>query len=227
MKKTKTEIEKDVLQVDDMYKHYAVGLTFVDKFLGGVPKDPEIIRAWLNSEATRKKLERKGLTVADVLPEVMTATEVLSDQEEAAWSGFRKDAEGIYIAAHQIPAMLHDAANLLQLHKEVQGLKNTLTRGVYVRPDHVHFKDKPMPDGSEEWGARVQGIRGPRSILQKHDYVENAEVEFTVSVIDNGKLSEKNLRRMFYVSQEMGMGAARPRGYGKFKVTEFGETDEK
>lgn len=192
----------------DLFRYFEVRLRFREKLLGGVPRCEEDIRAWL---AARGLSHLVPSTLADV--DLVTA-------EEWAWTGFKRDAGGLFIEARQVTAMIRECAATLSLIKEVRGLRQHLWHGVFVKPTRLYLGVQE-PSGTLEVVGQVQTARGPRSIRKKVDYVLGAQIDCEIWALTNGRLAEEHLRRVLVLAQESGLGAMRTQGYGQFDLTEF------
>lgn len=192
----------------DLFRYFEVRLRFREKLLGGVPQCEEDIRAWL---AARGLSHLVPSTLADV--DLVTA-------EELTWTGFKRDAGGLFIEARQVRAMLRECATTLSLLKEVRGLRQHLWHGVFVKPARLYLGVQE-PSGTLEVVGQVQTARGPRSIRKKVDFVLRAQVDCEIWVLTNSKLGEEDLGRLLDLAQESGLGAMRTQGYGQFDMVEF------
>lgn len=204
----------------DIYHKYRVKIQFREKLLGGIPKSEKLIEGWLQTLRSDKFNERgEEATLGD---EVATTIydEIEVEKEEKAWTGFKRDDKGLYIEARQIEAMLKECATTLGLTVKIKGFRQHLQHGTFVQPPRLHL-GKTEPDGYEELVGHVSGPRGKRAILKRHDYVERPTLEFEVWSVDNGKMKEEHLRKLFALGQENGLGCSRSQGYGKFDVLEL------
>lgn len=192
----------------DLFRYFQVRLRFREKLLGGVPRCEDDIRAWL---AARGLSHLADATMAEV--DLVTA-------EEWTWTGFKRDARGLFIEARQVTAMIRECAATLSLTKEVRGLRQHLWHGVFVKPARLYLGVRE-PGGTLEVVGQVQTARGPRSIRKKVDYVNGAQIECEIWSLSNGRLGEEHLRRVLALAQESGLGAMRTQGYGQFDLLEF------
>lgn len=192
----------------DLFRYFQVGLRFREKLLGGVPRCEDDIRAWLSARGLSHLIDA---TLADV--DLVTA-------EEWTWTGFKRDAGGLFVEARQVTAMIRECAATLSLIKEVRGLRQHLWHGLFVKPARLHLGVQE-PGGTLEVVGQVQTARGPRSIRKKVDYVLGAQIDCELWALANGRLAEEHLRRVLALAQESGLGAMRTQGYGQFDLVEF------
>jgi len=76
------------------------------------------------------------------------------------------------------------------------------------------------PDGCIESAIHVMTPRGPRSALKRCDYVQQATASFEIWVA-GATVTTKDLKELLMLGQEVGLGASRSQGYGKFTLEEF------
>lgn len=228
------------------HDEYRVKVQFRERVLGGMPKNPEIVAAWLAAMEANPKLKSDlasqygaPATPEGYAKEVKLATyegDEPTQEEERVWCGFRENEVGLYLAPHQVVAALMDSASSSRLTTSRVGSKNIIARNLWVRdagaPSNpltspLYFRPmKRTADGRDEFGSRVNTPKGPRSTLHRYDYIEGAEMEWIISVLpvggkDGSFIREQELRGLLAIAQEHGLGAARPRGYGRFDVTAF------
>lgn len=197
---------------DEIYEKYDVELKFREKLLGGVPKNPEMIKGWLNAKVSKGELtasEQEISAMAAATGEEMAAT----TQENKSWTGFKKDDNGLYIEGRQIKAMMKECATTLKLMVKHRGLKQVLQHGTVIKPQRIYL-GKKEPDGYEE--SVCHTWRG--SALKRNDFVEGCTIEFQIWVVNTNILTKKRVKTLFELGQENGLGASRSQDYGKFHV---------
>lgn len=216
-----------------IYDVYQVKLKFRDKLLGGLPKSPKVIKNWLEARTKRTGPEIEGLA-QEIAGEI--SREEATAREERIWTGFKsfENEKGLYLEERQIKALLREAGSVLG-YTSIIGFRDTINHGVFVDPDKIHL-GKVKPDGVEESIiGRALGPRGPRSFLRKSDYVEKAEIEFKLLVTRSLSpsprreisITKERLKNMWELAQNIGLGASRSQGYGKFQLLEFKPVKEK
>lgn len=206
----KAEEGKNVL-----YVVWGCTLKFRDKLIGGIPKHPGIIAGWLKS--LKPPLEDLvDETIKKMKPTEEEVEKELSEKEKKAWTGFARNEKGFYIEERHIKAMLKYAARQWKLTTSIKGLLESLKGGVFVKPEQLPIGDKE--DGHVEVAGHVRTPAGQRDILRRADYVTRKEISFDLWVVNNRVISDKNLRILFNLGQESGLGSMRSMGYGKFDV---------
>ena len=198
----------------ELYRKYQVVIKFRDKLLGGIPRSDNLIAGWLDSRGMSDAVDK---TIKEVN---------LVDEENKAWTGFKVNKAGNPIfEARCIEALAKESSSVLYLAKASPGLKQHLQHAFFVKPDSLILQDN-YPDTYVELCAHVQGPRGPRSILKRHDYVEGVTLSFEIWKLDtvrkhNELLSDDTLQMILEHGKELGLGCSRSQGYGKFDLLEF------
>ncbi len=232
-----------VFGTEGMWDEWAVTLRFRDKLLGGIPKDPKVIEGWLRARAGIDKdweIQQMMLrTMREIDPDLevpenasLEALLALSEKMAANQNtvGFKRNDNGPYIEERQVKAMLKEVTNILfagdKWGRTRKGPKGYLAERVFVDPARIGL-GREEPDGIELVIGHVSGPQGPRSVLAYHEYVEQAEVSFTLKAVEGtmdrpGKDSKEDpWRQMWLLAQENGLGALRSQGHGKFDVIKW------
>jgi len=205
--KEKEKEKENKMTKKNLYQKFELELKMRDKLLGGKPKSEKLIAGWLETRDRLNTLEKEKKQID------------MMEEEKKAWTGFKKDAKGLYLDSYQIKGMVKETAKVIKLTKQVRGLTGLLQSGFFVFPAHIYL-GKMQPDDFIEETAQVMGIRGPRSIIKRHDYVEKITLNFEIWFFDTGVLNEENLRLIFEAGQEVGLGTNRHEGgeFGRFEV---------
>jgi len=211
-----------------IWKRYKVELQVTNRLMAGIPKNPEMIEAWLEarqpSEAAiaRRRANGEEITPVAVLAE-QVAEEVDAVEEERAWLGFKKD-DVLYIEGSNVKAHLKDCANIMQKLLDFKALRSKLADRVYVEDERVYL-GKAEPDGYYEHPVHVMTRQGPRSALKRNDYVEQPCLSFGLRVLADGVIDEDLLRDIFEYGGTHGIGAERGLGYGRYELKVLEELD--
>lgn len=210
----------------DLYDVYDVRFRFVTPLSGGVPKSPDLIDAWVRARTgydDARAREVAAQTKKDMgIDEERVQTEAEAAAEKS-WSGFKSDAEGLYIEARQVEAMLKETASVMRLTVNKRGSKQVLQHACHVKPYRIHL-GKTEPDGYEESVVHATTPQGPIHAIKRNDYVsEGTEIAFTLHVLRGNAqgVDEDYLRRCVTLGQDDGLGANRSQGFGRFEVVTF------
>ncbi len=218
----------------ELFTRYRVSLKYTGRIMGGVPQKPEAIEGWILRslqggdaelyQAMQETLEQIGIeSNADMTYEELkdAAKKVASKQHG---NTFRRDANGLFIAAYQIKAAIKENVNILYAGKEKwgktkKGPKSFVAERVFIDEDRVYL-GRQEPDGVHLQVGHVTGPQGPRSTLTYFDYVEQPEITFTVSSLRD-EVTPQQWKEIFIAMQRNAIGALRSMGYGQFRVTAF------
>jgi len=137
---------------------------------------------------------------------------------------FKRDDKGLFIEGRQVKSLLREAASVTRLTKK-RGLRDGIQHGLFIKPERIHLlepdtkKNIKKPHGTLSNPVHIRLTpRGPRCAIMSADYVnrpllETFEVWLTAPVI-----TDDDLRRMFAVCEEVGLGAMRSQCHGKFDL---------
>jgi hypothetical protein len=205
-----------------LYDRYGVTIAARERLTGGVPKNPELIRSWVES-TTEHSDATTDAQVAESLEKMVETT------TEKCWTGFFSDDRGIFLEPRQFKALFRECATLLQTFVKRRGSKQIYQHGLEVKSPEGGsriYVGKHKPDGFVEMPIHVQTAQGPRSALKRFDFVECVTITFQVWVLKTASqekrhVGEDTLRDWLALAQENGIGANRSQGYGKFDVLSF------
>jgi hypothetical protein len=109
----------------ELFQRYTARLAFRSRLLGGIPRDPQLVEAWLRARAGISDddelhgawLRTLGELGVDTVERVALDDAVAASQKLAETRltiGFKVDAErGLYIEARQVKAGLRENINIL------------------------------------------------------------------------------------------------------------------
>jgi len=211
---------------EDIYTgHYRISLVMREWLVGGIPKDPDVQKKWLETQGwtpaeadeyvarTRKETEEAG-------------GDWVEEAEMEGWSGFKSDATGgLFIETRQIKALIRECATELELTKDRQaGLRQRIQHGLMIKSvqgGERLYLGREKPDGDYTGVCHVMTPRGKKAAFKKADYVAGVSITFEVWIVQAAKFTDEKLRKVLFLAQEAGLGANRSQGQGKFDVTAF------
>lgn len=227
-----------------LWTRYRTQIQFRDKIMGGIPRDPKLIEAWLRTKAGLDEGELR-ISLIRTLTEMgvdVNPTMSLEDMERASekvaglkeTTGFKRDEEhGLYIESRQIKAGMREAVNILhagdkEWAKHVnnptrKGAKSFFNEHVFVNPDKIYL-GRTDPDGIDMVVGHVTGPQGPRSTLGYHEYVKEPLIEFHVMVARD-LIPTEWWPDLWEFMQENAFGALRSQGHGRNDVMMWEEVD--
>lgn len=214
---------KKLIDSSTLYTRYRVKVVFRDRLYGGVPKNKDLIKSWIEASTGFKD------EIAEDLTE-QARQQMIDEVAEKSWNGFFRDEKlGLYIECRQVKAMIKQCASVLRITVKKSGSKQILAEGSEVKAvdgGSRLYLDRKEPDGFEERPIHVMTAQGPRTAIKRIDYVEKAELAFQVWCLktaaqETRHIGEKELTQILALAQENGAGADRSQGGGKFDVVEF------
>ena len=220
----------------ELFTLYAARIEFRNRVLGGIPKSPELVEAWLRSKAGIKDTEELRhawlrtlyeMGVEDIR-EDMSFEEAIEASKKIAGSkattGFKIDPrEGLYIESRQVKALLRENVNILYAGQRVgptkKGPKAYAAERVFFEPRCLYL-GAPEPQGIELMIGHVTGPQGPRSTLTYHEYVDRGAFDFTVMVTEDS-IPADWWPRVWMLAENNGLGACRSQGFGTFDIVKW------
>lgn len=149
--------------------------------------------------------------------------------------GFKRNDIGLHISDYQIKAMLKVSASMLKITTSVRGSKQIFQHGLWIKPAKMNlvtvdsdWNDIPItePHGYETFAGHITAQDGSkRSILKTCEYVENAEWECDIWVLNTHVLKQNHLEDCLLLGQENGLISCRSFEKGKFEIVGFEKID--
>lgn len=230
----------DVFGVKSDVTVYKVRLQVLDKMVGGIPSSPSVIKGWLKTrlelgdrdlqeiaDATLKERFADRQPSADELAEA-----VMEGGADLSVNGFKRipGSGELGYEGRCMKAALKEWANsaypgtAFPGKKDIgsgfkKGLMSTLAERVFV-PEVFIPLGVTEPSGVEERIKHVKTPQGPRSSINRVEFVDRPLLEFTVKVHDNF-LPMEAWGRIWERGEDIGIGADRGRSDGKFELLAF------
>lgn len=220
------------------YARYRLTVTFRDRLLAGVPKDPELMTAWLRKnlpDAADEEIERKFVQTLIEMgvdegamkdadgnldwDSIVKASEVISGEKKT--NGFKMDDDlGLYYEGRCLKAAVKECANVVfsgnKWGPTRKGTKNYFAERVFIEEDVIPL-GRTKPDGVEQIIGHVSSPQGDRSTLTRYEYVEGVTITFNVLVFDDC-VSKDQWQTIFDHMCLNGLGAARSQGHGRVSI---------
>lgn len=200
---------------------YECTVRFTSPLLGTVPSDPKVYETYIASKGIEKNPDKE-----DILNESETVNKI----EERGWTGFHKDALGLFMYDYMVRGFIKSAMETLMENKtipKIPAYKKWVDRFVFVYPRKIHF-GKMEPDGVVERPLRGMTAQGPRVSLIRSDALqEGTEVDFFIEILGNSKkIDPKLLRNVFEYGRYVGLGQWwGSGGYGQFVLVNFSKVE--
>jgi hypothetical protein len=215
------------------FTSYRAELQVHDKLIGGIPKDPDTIRKWVESRIAQGADLALQQTVDETVaamtaergetPDTKSVLDEVARQIEGG-NGFKTVDGQLVYEGRCMKSALKEASNVAypgtQFPGKPAGIKKGLMRylaeRVFVADQYIPLGVE-VPSGTEQRVKHIMTPQGPRSAINVVDYVEKPRLSFVVDVLDDC-LSPEVWGRMWQCAEEIGIGADRARSDGRFEL---------
>lgn len=216
-----------------------IRIKLIEPMLGTVPTDPDVYTNHIVGK-TRKVLAQKNLDPemrkqAEEMLDIKEREEIetLPESDEKGFTSFHRDevTGELFLYDYMIRGFLKAAAGALkdklkvktgkikdgqEVESDLTNYKGRIDSFVFAYPRRI-LLGKKEADGVLERPLRAETKQGPRVCLAKSDLIAaGTEFEFTVKVLSQMKMSEKNLRELLRYGMYKGLGQFRNGSYGRF-----------
>lgn len=141
-----------------------------------------------------------------------------SDIKASSWNTFEVDNAGLFIEERNVKGMLRDAGMVSKIGRHT-GFGDMVRSGIFTKPERIHLMRNgsvvKQPDGYIDRIAFLKGRCRSRTALKRLDYVKQPQIDFELWV-GAIALSDEDVQGLFHLGQEVGLGACRTQGFGKF-----------
>lgn len=220
------------------FTQYEIEIQFTDRVMGGTPSHPDVLGAHLRvsvgatqEEENRRMFEAAIVERFGIQPNQATIDQFVAASKDVAntksLNGFRRDSRGLFIPTRYVKSMLREATNIAfagdRWGATRKGPKNYLAERVFVAGDRIHLlPERQEADGLQLVIGHVDGPQGKRSTLAHHEYCLNPRAKFVVSSFQDC-IEASHWMVILELAQDLGLGACRSQGYGRFAVQKFGD----
>jgi hypothetical protein len=143
------------------------------------------------------------------------------DIKASAWNTFESNNEGLFIEERNVKGMLRDAGLMSKVGKH-SGFPDIVRNGIFTKPEKIHLKRNgstlKKPDGYIDRVALPKIRCRTRGVLKRQDFIKQPTVDFELWVAAV-TLSDEEVRSLFLQGEEVGLGACRTQGFGKFDAS--------
>jgi hypothetical protein len=98
-------------------------------------------------------------------------------------------------------------------------LGNTRSETFWMPFEDGKFVSVKEPHGYVDRVKHISDASGKRSAIGRHDFMDRPRIELIIKWIANEVYSLDDMKNIWFVAQDDGLGASRSQGFGKFKVT--------
>lgn len=225
---------------DDQFTTYRVELRCIDKLVGGIPSSPSVIKNWLKSrmelgdrdlqELVDKTLNERFTNRQPTADELAEA--LLTSEAAPSVNGFKRhpDTGELVFEGRCMKAALKEFMNSAYPGTEWPG-KTQVAKGfrkglmsagaerVFVGEIYIGLGVKE-PTAVEERIKHVMTAQGPRSSINRVEYIQEPDLAFTLLVRDDF-LPQEAWKRIWQTGERIGVGADRGRSDGRFELTRW------
>lgn len=204
----------------------------------GISDDTEIRQLTIKTLIDLGMVSREDAENLDQTYEnVASAAEAIAKNSHT--SMFRRDDIGLYLESRIVKANLRESVNSAfpwghpekKLKQTKKSAKSFFVERVFVSPssEHIHllvpdgqggYTPTQEPSGIDLFVGHVTGAQGPRSTLGYYEYVDAARMRFDVMVFRD-EITDDQWPEIWVLSEELGLGAMRSQGFGRFLVTDW------
>ena len=206
------------------YPFRFAGTLHVPCIAGGIPTSTKVAEGWL-----RTKLAEKDDLIREMVAKTMVERGVTAEEaaeavaEDQHLNGFKRGDSGLYIDGRQLKAAIKEAGSVAvaagKLKPRGWGSTNKGIKSFLA--EHVFVVEDVLPLGADEPTGIAQRFvhtfRG--NGIQYEEYVENAEINFTV--ITDQALTDEEWAMLWLTGEQEGIGASRSQGFGRYEVAKW------
>lgn len=227
---------------ESIFEKLDVEITFLDRLVGGCPKDFDLVMGWLrkglgvtNQEelllrANQHMVEMgvEGARVDQSADELSELTKKMAG--EIKTQGFKRDVHGNPVwEGRFIKAGIKESVNILYAKQKwgptKKGPQGFTAERVFPVQDKIPLDGDVMLDLSV---GHINGPDGPRSTIGYYEYVERPVIRFQIEQLLSQNTSAQEPALTFEQWSEVwshlernGLGTMRSQGFGRFVVTKF------
>lgn len=225
-----------------LYTRYRVTARFREYVYAGVPNDPKAIEAWIKKRLLADD-EYMRLVLVEALQDLghevdTTATreQIIEAAERIAvlkkGCAFRRNRDGICLAAYNAKAMLKEACNIVYPYgdghrwgpkgKKADGGEYGGKTPRKVLAEWVSVDDPMIPLGQQEPDGTYMHVGHPqgKATLTYFEFAVQPTIAFHVWSHED-RVTREQWERILVCGEEQGMGAIRSMEHGKFRVVGF------
>lgn len=217
------------------FTRYAVELQVIDQMSGGIPKSPDTIKVWLKSrlELGDRALVEMTREIAEQMEEdtgTRPSADVLLDEvvaKEGAGNGFLRVDGILQYEGRCLKAGLKEWSNIAYPGVDFPGKPKSIKKGlmrymnerVFVPQRNISL-GVDAPSRTETRVKHLMTPQGPRSALNVVDVIDKPTLSFDLDVLDDF-IEKRVWARIWEIGEEIGIGADRARGEGRFELVRF------
>ena len=200
----------------EMFEKYKIGGDFIDRVIGGLPANPELVETFL----TVKGVDAQTLNSAQKMMETAQSLSSFEGADRNSSNIFPKDEKGLFLNAYQIRANLKDA---MTIQKSITSWRQKFQLGIRAMPNRIYLmrngEHLTKADGVMQSVVHTEYMGKPMASLNKSEYIDRPSFECEIWVgKERGKpvLNEDKMYELLQHAGVIGLGAKRTMGYGQW-----------
>ena len=212
--------KEEIKEMSSAYNVYDIELTFNGQGIAGTRQmSPSVRRDYIEHvRSGTSNFLHQALKEAGVVTE-----EAMEKYIESTSAGFNLDETGFYILpVPMIISLLLNAATRTKLTVIRKGAKSTLIVTSHVLPRKLYLTNGSLePAKLEEHESFIPPQAGSgKPIVKSFMVLTNvAPLKFNLHSLNNGDITPEEMKKLWVVAQEIGLGGARRLGYGRFELS--------
>ncbi|MBO0834438.1 MAG: hypothetical protein J2P28_02830 [Actinobacteria bacterium] len=198
----------------------------VGELHGGVPRNPDVVRAWLRAKAgwtDEMEIEAEVQRIFALDPEradIQVADDATKELADRHVNGFARDSIGLYIGGRQVKAGIKESANSARGVNLLPARWGTTSRGVlsFVAEHIMVVEDRLYLGRTEHDDLHTRFVQtrwGSGITVEEVCY----DVDITATVIANHHFTDEQWAMIWLTGEQQGLGASRSQGFGRYQVT--------
>lgn len=218
---------------DKVWKWRFGASVVVESIAGGIPTDERVAESWL-----RTKIEDSDEAIRRAVAETMADRGVSAEEavklvgSAKHFTGFKRDAKGLYIDGRQVKAAVKEAVMVAVAAGNVPlrswGVTSKFAKGfvaehIMIPENRVYLLTEDGNHVTEPTGIVQQFVHTQYGSAPHYkEHVDDARIDFTVITDFDFDGAHKDFWRIVWLTgQEQGVGASRSGGFGRYAVTKW------
>jgi hypothetical protein len=200
------------------------GKMLVRTIAGGTPSDPRVAEGFLRTKLADKDDLIREMVATLMIDRGITEDEAIAEADKLRHlNGFKRTPEGLlYIEGRQLKAAIKEAGCVAMSAGKLKRKWGTTGKGIksYLA-EHVFVIEDTLTLGvTEPTGIMQRFVHTYKGAgIQYEEYVENAEITFTV--VTDQDLSDEEWAMLWLTGEQQGIGATRSQGFGRYQMMEW------
>ncbi|UCC32344.1 MAG: hypothetical protein JSU86_08680 [Phycisphaerales bacterium] len=208
------------------WRHLKLTMTFSTPLCGGVPRNDDLVKTWIETRAPAKAPEG-AQTLTEVVDERLETTDPVDadDPMSKLWVGFSKDDTGLFVRGGSVRAHLKDCAHTLApdfkaAKPPIMNFRKKFIDRIYVAEDRVYLRngDGTVNAATDHRDAAMQVITplGPRTCLKRVDQVHPCWLECTIQLLEGNGINRDAVVACLDYGAVHGFNQDRSLQYGRY-----------